>query len=71
MAPHTRHSQAVGRPPLDHVQRLYDENTPQVSQTMRGGTKGPLQAMRQNGIQSSPSQISELDNFREMYRSPQ
>ena len=74
MAPHTRRSQAVGRPPLDHVQMLYDENMPQVSQTMRGSTKGLLQGMRQNGtksIQSSPSQISELDYFRETYHSPQ
>lgn len=41
---------------------------------MRGSTKGPLQAMCQNGtkpIQSSPSQISKLDYFRETYHSPQ
>jgi len=74
MAPHTRCSQAVGQPLLDHIQMLYDENTPQVSQTMCGSTKGPLQGMHQNGtksIQSSPSQISELDYFREMYHLPQ
>jgi len=74
MAPHTHRSQAAGQAPLDHVQRMYNENTLQVSQTMRGSTKGPVQAIHQNGtksIQSSPSQISELDYFSKTYHLPE
>ena len=70
MAPHTCRSQAAGRPPLVHIQGMYDENMPLVSQTRRGSTKGPLHAVHQNGtnsIQPSASQLSELDYFSKTY----
>ena len=74
MAPRTRRSQTVSRPPLDHTQRS-DENLPRFSLAMHGNTNNQSQSVGQNvtnSTQPNPGLHSELDrSFSETYDSPQ
>lgn len=52
MVPPTRRSQTVGRAPLDHTQRVTDENMPQISLATHGSTNSQFPSAEQNGTKA-------------------